>query len=176
MFQSWRNYLLIWHRHDGQRSLAWCSPWGHKESDTTEWLNWAEWCRRLDEVVSTDIDRSQLPILCTNQFFPRYHTMSRYWIFKWGLPAKWAGHCAGMGRGWYCELKGLLSPLQLMTLTWKNMGSVSLHLQKALEIHGTYTWDPSALTQPLTETYIEKGWCTARVYSGAENFKVAHSI
>ena len=21
---------------------AWCVPWGHKESDTTEWLNWTE--------------------------------------------------------------------------------------------------------------------------------------
>ena len=27
---------------DGQGSLACCSPWGCKESDTTEWLNWAE--------------------------------------------------------------------------------------------------------------------------------------
>ena len=27
---------------DGQRSLACCSPWGHKESNTTEWLNWTE--------------------------------------------------------------------------------------------------------------------------------------
>ena len=27
---------------DGQGSLAYCSPWGHKESDTTEWLNWTE--------------------------------------------------------------------------------------------------------------------------------------
>ena len=26
---------------DGQGILA-CSPWGHKESDTTEWLNWTE--------------------------------------------------------------------------------------------------------------------------------------
>ena len=25
---------------DGQGSLAHCSPWGHKELDTTEWLNW----------------------------------------------------------------------------------------------------------------------------------------
>ena len=25
---------------EGQRSLACCSPWGHKESDTTEQLNW----------------------------------------------------------------------------------------------------------------------------------------
>ena len=27
---------------DGQGSLACCSPWGLKESDTTEWLNWIE--------------------------------------------------------------------------------------------------------------------------------------
>ena len=27
---------------DGQESLVCCSPWGRKESDTTEWLNWTE--------------------------------------------------------------------------------------------------------------------------------------
>ena len=27
---------------DGQGGLACCSPWGHKESDTTERLNWTE--------------------------------------------------------------------------------------------------------------------------------------
>ena len=27
---------------DGQGGLACCSPWGHKESDSTEWLNWTE--------------------------------------------------------------------------------------------------------------------------------------
>ena len=27
---------------DGQGSLACCSPWGCKESDMTEWLNWME--------------------------------------------------------------------------------------------------------------------------------------
>ena len=27
---------------DGQRSLACCSPWGHKELDTTEQLNWTK--------------------------------------------------------------------------------------------------------------------------------------
>ena len=27
---------------DGQGGLACWSPWGHKESDTTEWLNWTE--------------------------------------------------------------------------------------------------------------------------------------
>ena len=47
---------MVWwhHRHngheleqapgvgDGQRSLVCCSPWGHKELDMTEWLNWTE--------------------------------------------------------------------------------------------------------------------------------------
>ena len=28
---------------DGQGGLACSSPWGHKESDTTEWLNWLTW-------------------------------------------------------------------------------------------------------------------------------------
>ena len=27
---------------DGQGGLACCNSWGHKESDTTEWLNWTE--------------------------------------------------------------------------------------------------------------------------------------
>ena len=27
---------------DGQGSLVCCNPWGHKESDMTEWLNWTE--------------------------------------------------------------------------------------------------------------------------------------
>ena len=27
---------------DGQKGLASCDSWGHKESDTTEWLNWTE--------------------------------------------------------------------------------------------------------------------------------------
>ena len=33
---------------DGQGGLACCSPWGGKESDTTEWLNWTElnWMRQ----------------------------------------------------------------------------------------------------------------------------------
>ena len=28
---------------DGQGSLECCSPWGHKQSDMTEWLNWTDW-------------------------------------------------------------------------------------------------------------------------------------
>ena len=32
---------------DRQGSLACCSPWGHKELDTTEWLNWLLHCRQI---------------------------------------------------------------------------------------------------------------------------------
>ena len=35
---------------DGQGSLACCSPWGSKELDTTEWLNWTELAIRLSAV------------------------------------------------------------------------------------------------------------------------------
>ena len=32
---------------NGWGSLACYSPWGCKESDTTEWLNWTEWLTRM---------------------------------------------------------------------------------------------------------------------------------
>ena len=34
---------------DGQGSLVCCSPWGRKELDTTEWLNWTDY---LEVIVS----------------------------------------------------------------------------------------------------------------------------
>ena len=35
--------LWCWRRlQDGQGALMCCSPWGRKELDTTEWLNWTE--------------------------------------------------------------------------------------------------------------------------------------
>ena len=33
---------------DGQGGLAYCSSWGRKESDTTEWLNWTELKRTIN--------------------------------------------------------------------------------------------------------------------------------
>ena len=35
---------------DGEGGLACCSPWGHKELDATEWLNWTERCSWLTVV------------------------------------------------------------------------------------------------------------------------------
>ena len=58
---------------DGQGSLACCSPWGRKEWDTTEWLNWT--------VTKSIINiLSDVPTLCLLPSFPispslLYHSM-----------------------------------------------------------------------------------------------------
>ena len=36
---------------DGQGGLACCGSWGHKESDTTEWLNWTDFPLKENEVL-----------------------------------------------------------------------------------------------------------------------------
>ena len=42
--------MVGWHHRlngqvgDAQGGLACCGSWGHKESETTEWLNWTECC------------------------------------------------------------------------------------------------------------------------------------
>ena len=47
---------------DGQGGLACCDSWGHKESDTTERLNWTELNWTL---LSSDLlTRKQLEVLC----------------------------------------------------------------------------------------------------------------
>ena len=53
--RDWQDEMVGWHHWlnghefepapavgDGQGSLVCCSPWGGKESDMTEWLNWTE--------------------------------------------------------------------------------------------------------------------------------------
>ena len=53
--RGWHNEMVGWHHRlnghesewtpgvgDGQGGLAFCGSWGHKESDTTEQLNWTE--------------------------------------------------------------------------------------------------------------------------------------
>ena len=42
---------------DGQGGLACCDSWGHKESDTTEWLNWTELWRWESLMVTRIINR-----------------------------------------------------------------------------------------------------------------------
>ena len=43
---------------DGQGSLVCCSPWGHKESDMTEHLNWMELNRKMSNEYEVEIDQA----------------------------------------------------------------------------------------------------------------------
>ena len=48
---------------DGQGGLAWCSSWGHKESDTTKRPNWTELNQDsvAEEWTHKSIDRIEMP-------------------------------------------------------------------------------------------------------------------
>ena len=67
---------------DGQGGLECCDSWGHKESDSTEWLNWTELCsiyiKKTDNwptLIGYSIDRNILPV--EGLFI--YST----WLFRW---------------------------------------------------------------------------------------------
>ena len=61
---------------DGQEGLACCSPWGHKESDTTEWLKWIgrhfwlpRWLKGKEcACLSSDFDRCMTRIDSTGHW------------------------------------------------------------------------------------------------------------
>ena len=52
---------------DGQGSLACCSPWGCKESDMTEWLNWTERNCRVRELEKARFRKRMRPALYWNR-------------------------------------------------------------------------------------------------------------
>ena len=56
-WHQWLNgheFKWTWGVGDGQGGLACCSPWGRKESDMTEWLNWTE-CKWFFKIPATDL-------------------------------------------------------------------------------------------------------------------------
>ena len=61
---------------DGQGSLACCSPWGRKESDTTEWLNWTH----------TKLGHTLLSVCFSLCLHPaRMQTLQGWWSLLWLL-------------------------------------------------------------------------------------------
>ena len=53
---------------DGQGCLVCCSPWGQKESDTTEWLNWTDKKHNSKQWKSIHYNYMQkyMPHMCKN--------------------------------------------------------------------------------------------------------------
>ena len=67
---------------DGQRGLVSCSPWGHKESDTTERLSWTELNWTVVSVSTGSLGSS--PVGKTNDCSKRWeksHGRERSWGF-----------------------------------------------------------------------------------------------
>ena len=52
---------------DGQGGLACCGSWSHKESDTTEWLNWTEWQKHKIKIYK--VHHRQWPFICLGNTF-----------------------------------------------------------------------------------------------------------
>ena len=50
---------------DGQGSLVCCGSWGHKESDTTEQLNWTEHKQSAWNSIWTTVNYQETPLLQT---------------------------------------------------------------------------------------------------------------
>ena len=81
---------------DGQRSLACCSPRGHKESDMTEWLTKKEICRRWSCFYNSEVCRrrshrrrpASTNPLCTDK---QRNASQDSWILG-SNPVSWLSH------------------------------------------------------------------------------------
>ena len=78
---------------DGQGSLACCTPWGHRESDTTERLNWTEevpkwdvkWSNTVGKMALIDVLEAGLPQ--TSSLLKKQYLWSKMKqsAIKWGM-------------------------------------------------------------------------------------------
>ena len=77
---------------DGQGGLACCDSWGHKESDTTEWLNWTElidkWSLEYDARIKILLDPLKWKLLSHVQLFVTPWTIHS---MEFSRPEYWSG-------------------------------------------------------------------------------------
>ena len=73
---------------DGQGGLACCNLWGHKESDTTEWLNWTEVILLFYDFLKEII--THLHLLCWYSCFPMEEILRRITCIKEDYIGGWA--------------------------------------------------------------------------------------
>ena len=58
---------------DGQWGLVCCDSWGHKESDTTEWLNWTELMKVKEESEKAGLKLTPFRKLRSWHLVPSFH-------------------------------------------------------------------------------------------------------
>ena len=75
---------------DGQGGLACCSSWGHKESDTTEKLNWNDvLCLYLNHLLSFLPFFHTVFIWCTSTHFPGFSLEAAFHVTMFPVPQSW---------------------------------------------------------------------------------------
>ena len=116
---------------DGQGGLQFCNSWGRKESDTTEWLNWAENSfGRMEETGDTgffreeELDGRKLGekrnIFTVLSFVPWVTNQWLYCLVKKRKSMSWAWGVFKLW--WHCCLPVLLSllPVDKQMESWRN--------------------------------------------------------
>ena len=61
----WHEFGWIPGAGDGQRGLACCNSWGHKETDTTEWLNWNELDWKMPQLLFNIVREEACVCVCS---------------------------------------------------------------------------------------------------------------
>ena len=56
---------------EGQGSLAYCSPWGRKELDTMDWINWTE--DKISQYRFVTTKRAENTVSLTRVVFPKLY-------------------------------------------------------------------------------------------------------
>ena len=95
---------------DGQGSLACCSPWGHKESDTTERLNWTElkhkFCMHWETKIFVWLTFLWYSLYCNGLELSHQYLLSTYYIYYYTLPTiyLWCNICLYIGDYLYIHM------------------------------------------------------------------------
>ena len=95
-WDAWMDHQLGGHEFEplpgageGQGSLECCSPWGHKDLDKTEWLNWTD---SPYQIVNGHSEKQLVMHIRHNTFMWMRHNNTVKWIMElttiWRLPSK----------------------------------------------------------------------------------------
>ena len=75
---------------DGQGSRVCCSSWGHKESNTTEWLNWIELRGYISEIrLRLEKLKAKIQSLMTTHSWCRFGLLTACCIHTLALASSW---------------------------------------------------------------------------------------
>ena len=110
---------------NGQGSLGCCSPWGCKESDMTEWLNWTEYEKRLWKRMNIHICKTEsLLTVClklTQCLYPnkiKHNSQNNFPLFLYNVALQLMLLASEKQAGQRCCVSLLTLPIKTPQLGW----------------------------------------------------------